>query len=179
VEVTPIAEGQTPYLREGAAGEPEVGQPSPRPATVVNLADVTERDERHGDCALGERDLGRAAGSVGTGISYVTIPAGHIGWPPHCHSAEEEIFVVLAGEGAVVLGDEQHAVRPGHVVGRPPGTRVPHSFRAGEDGISYLAYGTRVPNDICYYPRSGKVSLRGVGVIGRIEPLDYWDGEPG
>jgi uncharacterized cupin superfamily protein len=40
-----------------------------------------------------------------------------------------------------------------------------------------LAYGTREPNDICYYPRSGKVYLCGVGVIGRIEPVDYWEGE--
>ncbi len=40
-----------------------------------------------------------------------------------------------------------------------------------------MAYGTRDPNDICYYPRSAKVSLRGVGVIGRIEQLDYHDGE--
>ena len=34
-------------------------------------------------------------------------------------------------------------------------------------------------NDIVYYPRSGKVSLRGVGVRFRVDPLDYWDGEPG
>jgi hypothetical protein len=34
-----------------------------------------------------------------------------------------------------------------------------------------------VPNDVCFYPRSGKVYLQGVGVIGRIEQLDYWDGE--
>ena len=26
-------------------------------------------------------------------------------------------------------------------------------------------------------PRSGKISFRGVGVIGRLEQLDYWDGE--
>jgi hypothetical protein len=40
-----------------------------------------------------------------------------------------------------------------------------------------LAYGTRDPNDIAYYPRSNKVNLRGVGVIFRPERLDYWDGE--
>ena len=28
-----------------------------------------------------------------------------------------------------------------------------------------------------YYPRSGKISFRGVGVIGRLEQVDYWDGE--
>jgi uncharacterized cupin superfamily protein len=43
--------------------------------------------------------------------------------------------------------------------------------------LTLLTYGTREPNDIVYYPRSGKVALWGVGVVGRIEPLDYWDGE--
>ncbi|MBV9167001.1 MAG: hypothetical protein JO342_12700 [Solirubrobacterales bacterium] len=90
---------------------------------------------------------------------------------------EEEIFVVLAGDGVVQLGDEQTPVRPGHVVSRPPATRIPHVFRAGEAGLTYLAYGTREPADICYYPRSNKINFGGVGVIARLEQLDYWDGE--
>jgi uncharacterized cupin superfamily protein len=52
-----------------------------------------------------------------------------------------------------------------------------HTFRAGDAGMVLLAYGTREPNDICFHPRSNKVSLRGVGVIARVERLDYWDGE--
>ena len=44
--------------------------------------------------------------------------------------------------------------------------------------MTCLVYGTREPNDICYYPRSNKIGFRGVGVLGRIESLDYWDGEP-
>ena len=51
------------------------------------------------------------------------------------------------------------------------------SSRPGPNGITYLVYGTREPNDICYYPRSNKISFRGVGVIG-ARALDYWDGEP-
>ena len=42
---------------------------------------------------------------------------------------------------------------------------------------SCLAYGQRATNDIVFYPDSGKVSFAGVGVIGRLEQLDYWDGE--
>ena len=30
-----------------------------------------------------------------------------------------------------------------------------------------------------YYPRSGKVSLRGIGVRFRVDRLDRWYGEPG
>ena len=41
-----------------------------------------------------------------------------------------------------------------------------------------LIYGTRKPNDMCWYPRSNKIFWRGLGVIGRIEALDYMDGEP-
>jgi hypothetical protein len=37
--------------------------------------------------------------------------------------------------------------------------------------------GTREPSDIAYYPRSNKVYFRGVGLMARIERLDYWDGE--
>ena len=46
--------------------------------------------------------------------------------------------------------------------------------------MTFLAYGTREPNDVCYYPRSNKIYWRGLGLglIARWEPLDYGDGEP-
>jgi len=44
--------------------------------------------------------------------------------------------------------------------------------------MTMLVYGTRRPNDICYYPRSRKIYWRGVGLIGRVESLEYADGEP-
>jgi len=58
---------------------------------------------------------------------------------------------------------------------RPPGTGVCHAFLAGDAGLTYLVYGTRVPGDICFYPRSQKLNIDGVRF--RIEQLDYWDGE--
>ena len=73
---------------------------------------------------------------------------------------------------------EEHELRPGHVVARPPGTGVSHWFRAGEQGVTMLIYGTRKPNDMCFYPRSNKISWRGLGVIGRVDLLTYRDGEP-
>jgi hypothetical protein len=64
------------------------------------------------------------------------------------------------------------------VIARPPGSRVSHWFRAGPHGMTMLIYGTRKPNDMAWYPRSNKISWRGLGVIGRIEALEYDDGEP-
>jgi uncharacterized cupin superfamily protein len=171
---TDAGTGRHPYEREPELDWPE---PSARPPSIVNADDV-EPEERDGaTVARARRDLGRAAGSVRTGMKLYDVRPGKLGAPPHCHSAEEELFVVLDGEGTLLLGDEELAVRRGHALSRPPGTGVAHAFMAGERGLSYLAYGTREPNDITYYPRSGKVFLRGVGVVGRIEPLDYWEDE--
>ena len=51
--------------------------------------------------------------------------------------------MILGGSGTVRIGDEEAAVRAGHVVSRPAGTALAHSFRAGPDGLEYLAYGQR------------------------------------
>jgi len=164
--------------------EPYLDWPDPepeRPPNVVATHDV-EPDVRGG---RRRRYLAAAAGSRWTGLTHIELDPGSLSGPPHCHSAEEELFVVLDGEGTLELipsrdrGDEpeQHPVRPGSVVARPPGTGVAHAFRAGDSGVTLIAWGTREPNDICWYPRSKKIYWRGVGVVGRIETLDYWEGE--
>lgn len=168
------ADTRHPWEREAESGEPEAPPPSPRPSRIVNYADVEPLEVR----ASLDRDLGRTTGSERTGLCHVAIAPGKQGAPHHCHSAEEEIFVILEGGGTLRLGDDEAPVRAGHVLGRPPGTRVAHSFRAGDEGMTYLAYGTREVNDIAYYPDSNKVNFRGIGLITRLERLDYWDGEP-
>ena len=145
-----------------------------RPANIVNVSSV----EPHVVAGRRRRHLGGAAGSRWTGLTHIECDPGTLSGPPHVHSAEEELFVVLEGEGTLELWpDEREPVRVGSVVARPPGTRVAHAFRAGDSGLTLLAWGTREPNDICWYPRSKKIFWRGVGVIGRIEELDYWEGE--
>jgi uncharacterized cupin superfamily protein len=176
------AEEDHPWKREAAAGPPEITETSPRPANIVNVDDL-EPVERDGS-TVGRRvrNLGQAAGSLRTGLRLSEVLPGKLNSPPHCHSAEEEIFVVLEGEGDLLLwepsGIVEHPVRAGSAIARPPGTGVAHGFRAGQHGMTMLMYGTRDPNDICYYPRSGKVFFTGLGVIARLgESLDYWDGE--
>jgi uncharacterized cupin superfamily protein len=180
VESSPGAIDGAPFqfVREADLGPPDLPDPVRRPATIVNLDAVEARPVSQGRVARVRRDLATAAGSRHTGLQHVQLEPGAESAPLHCHSLEEEIFVILEGEGRLVLDDAVQApLRRGHVVARPPGTGVAHVLRAGERGLTYLAYGTRESGDICYYPRSNKISFRGVGVIGRIERLDYWDGE--
>ncbi len=165
------------WTAEAALGSPDLPDPSPRPSRIVNVDELPDEEWGKGEIQSTSRELGVAAGSKRSGISYVKAAPGKLNVPPHCHSAEEEVFVVLGGEGVCLLGDEEHPVRRGNVVARPAGTRVAHAFRAGNPGLELLSYGTREPNDIAYYPRSNKLNFRGVGVITRLDRLDYWDGE--
>src|SRR5262249_33696881 len=145
----------------------------PRPANVVRLLDLpTEVEDRPG-WELTQRWVGRHFGTLTTGMSHLEIAPGAKSFPFHCHSAEEELFIVLDGAGSVRLGDERHDLRPGHVVSCPAGSRVAHQFIAGDDGMTVLAYSNVDPNDIAYFPDSNKVKLRGVNVVMRVEPVDY------
>jgi uncharacterized cupin superfamily protein len=179
-----VSPGPHPWDREAEAGDLELPPPSPRRENISSLK--AEPEEGGAWCELAD-----AAGSARSGLNWIRLDPGRRGPPPHCHSAEEEIFVILDGEGTLELWPtpgtrriranfeyEEHPVRAGHVLSRPPGTRIAHSLKAGDAGLTYLVYGTRDTNDVCYYPRSNKIFFRGVGIIARLESLEYSDGEP-
>jgi uncharacterized cupin superfamily protein len=180
-------EGLTALLFATPAEPPPFHDGAPEPARAINLADAGSAYEGEaGRWVL----LARQAGAQHAGVNYGRLEAGHDGAPPHCHSADEELFVFLEGTATFELWPspsdvlehqaekETVGVRAGHVVSRPPSTGVSHSLRAGDEGASFLVYGTRRPNDVCYYPRSNKIYWRGLGLIARLEPLTYDDGEP-
>jgi uncharacterized cupin superfamily protein len=172
------SDGPNPFEREVAAGELELPEPeSSRPPTIRATQDVPPELMRHGGVDSQWRELGIAVGSDLSGMNHVEVASGARCCPFHCHGAEEEIFVVLAGDGTLRLGEERHPVQTGHVVARPPGTRIAHQFIAGDGGLTFLAWGTREANDVVFYPDSNKVNLRGIGIKTRVEALDYWNGE--
>ena len=170
-----------PWEIEERVGELEFAEPGERPPNVVAVDDIPLDED-------GDKELAGVAGSQVSGLNWIRREPGRRGSVPHCHSLESEAFVVLEGGGTLELWPtpmaaergavfESHELRPGHVVARPPGSRIAHSIVAGAEGITYLAYGTREPNDIAYYARSNKVYFRGVGLMMRAEHVPYWDGE--
>ena len=175
-----------PWDIEAALEPLEVGEPAPRPENILNVDEVEL--EQWGDKAVTAPLATRERSDV-AGFHWERLNPGRRGSVPHCHSEEEEIFVILEGTAVLELCPsplraergaraEEVELRPGHIVARPAGTGISHSFLAGPDGVTMLIYGTRRPNDMCWYPRSRKISWRGLGVIGRIEALEYGDGEP-
>jgi uncharacterized cupin superfamily protein len=175
LDFLPVHQFQLEAERAGPVELPE--EPDPRPPTIVNLGDVEPREFRRERVDARSRFLSRRLGARHTALNHSELAPGSESASPHCHSGVEELFVVLEGGGVLLLGEteEEHPVRAGSLVARPAGTGVAHGFRAGESGLTMLAYSDLDPNDMCFYPRSGKVSLRGLGIVIKPERTTYWD----
>lgn len=183
----PWVEGRDddPWDIEATVPPLEIGEPAPRPKTIVNVDECPDYPEEIHSKALAEQ-----AGSERTGLNWVELKPGEHTSPPHCHSAEEEVFVVLAGDGVLELWPspvkEEYGevrkdvpIRAGHVVARPPSSRIAHRLTAGAKGMTLLVYGTRNLDEVVYFPRSKKLYFRGVGVVVRAEHVTRLEGEDG
>jgi uncharacterized cupin superfamily protein len=181
----PWVQGRTdnPWDIEAAAEPLDFSTESPRPQSIVNVEDCADYPED-----IHSKELAGTAGSVKAGLNWLDLKEGEHSSVPHCHSTEEEHFVVLDGQGVCELwpsplAEERGAtredipLRAGSVVCRPGATRIAHRFTAGAGGMKLLVYGTRDMDEVVYYPRSQKIFFRGLGVITRVEHVPYMDGE--
>jgi len=96
-------------------------------------------------------------GMKGFGMSVVEVEPGKKAWPYHLHYGEEEMFVILKGEGTIRYDDEHHPIKPGDVIYTPPGDGTAHQIINTSDApLQYLAMSTQQLPEVCYYPDSGK-----------------------
>lgn len=123
---------------------------------------------------------GTAARKLGAAID--TLAPGKIVCPYHYHLAQEEMFVVLQGQGHLRVAGEMVPVKAGDVVFIPPGPEYPHQFVNTSDApMTYLSISTQERPEICEYPDSGKYAAYAHGfsaIQRRANNLDYYDGEP-
>jgi uncharacterized cupin superfamily protein len=134
---------------------------------------------------VGQR-VGTVARKLGAGVDIV--PPGKRACPYHFHYAQEEMFVILEGEGTLRVAGEMIPIRAGDVIGIPPGPEYPHQIINTSDApLTYLSFSTQELPEVCEYPDSGKyvAFARAKGTLlegGRMHrpdtDLDYWDGEP-
>lgn len=120
------------------------------------------------------RSLGGRLGMVEN-----TLPPGTVGCPFHWHAREDEIFYVLRGRGVFRYGDELREIGPGDCMACPAGTGIAHQIaNPFDEDLVYLAVGPYDPHEVCGYPDNGKVMVRALKTVGRLEEADYMDGEP-
>ncbi|MDF3064792.1 MAG: putative Auxin-binding protein [Polyangiaceae bacterium] len=113
------------------------------------------------------------------GVNHVRLKKGTTACPFHYHLREDEVFYVLEGRGVLRYGDELHDLRPGDCISCPAGTQQAHQIcNPYDEDLVYLAVGLFDPHEVCVYPDSEKVMIRGVKMLGHLTPRKYFEAEP-
>lgn len=111
-----------------------------------NLREVQDVAVEHGLSETQEARFPRAdLEAEQTGINYLIVKPGRREAFAHRHRAAEEIYVVLAGSGAVKLDDDLLELAPLDAIRVSPG--VTRAFEAGPNGLEVLVVGPHVEAD--------------------------------
>lgn len=135
--------------------------------------------------------LGRHVGLKGLGAMHVEVAPGKRAFPFHNHLGNDEMFVILEGEGVYRFGEADYPVKAGDICGAPRGGpgNAHQLINTGARPLRYIGISTMNDPDVVEYPDSGKFSAMAIApgpdffrahlkVIGRREDSrDYWEGE--
>ncbi|MGS0997623.1 cupin domain-containing protein [Rhodanobacter sp. UC4451_H18] len=152
---------------------------TPIPAGLPQGATAERYDLRWGEVAsrIGARQLG---------CNLTVVAPGKSACPFHSHRAEEEMFVILDGDGELRYGDTRYPVRAGDIIACPTGgPETAHQIiNTGATEMRYLAISTVAPAEVCEYPDSGKFGAFADATAARFRHIgrtadarDYWEGE--
>ncbi len=152
---------------------------------VVNARDQEEHVHLDGESWGGSyKDLTPALrgpdgrGMDRLGVNLTRLPPGRALCPFHHHLREDEVFYVLSGRGVLRYGDELFDLGPGDCVSCPAGSGVAHQIaNPFDEDMVYLAIGPNDPHEVCVYPDSNKVMVRGLRTVGVLEKTHYMHGE--
>ena len=157
---------------------------------IANLDEIDSFDDVEEDGFYASRRALFSAGIGARKLGYnlTILPPGKAQCPFHSHRGEEEMFLILDGEGELRFGDRRFPIRRHDVIACPTGgPEVAHQIiNTGTTELRYLALSTRVDIEVCEYPDSGKVLLSagrdGGSRIRKMfrseQDVDYYDREP-
>ncbi|MBV8171341.1 MAG: cupin domain-containing protein [Candidatus Eremiobacteraeota bacterium] len=110
-------------------------------------------------------------------VEITKVPPGAASGPYHSHSAQFELFLVIAGSGVVRHADGTDTVKPGDAFLFKP-NETHQIINDGAEDLVYYVIADNPIGETCYYPDSGKWAVRAPEYrLMRGAPLDYYDGE--
>ncbi len=99
------------------------------------------------------KKLGDAAGLGQFGVNLLRLPPGAWSSQRHWHTHEDEFVYVLAGEVMLVTDDGEEVLQSGDAAGFKAGESNGHCLaNRSESDVLVLEIGSRVPDDVTYYP---------------------------
>jgi uncharacterized cupin superfamily protein len=127
---------------------------------IMNIEDVVFEDiEEDGYYTSKRGQISDHIGARMLGYNLTVLPPGKAQCPFHNHHAEEEMFLILDGEGELRFGDERYPIRKHDVIACPPGgPEVAHQIiNTGTATMRYISVSTNAEVEACEYPDSQKV----------------------
>lgn len=128
----------------------------------ANLDDVAFTDiEDNGHYTSRRAQFSAGIGARKLGYNLTELPPGKAQSPFHSHREEEEMFLILEGEGELRFGSQRFAIRKHDVIACPTGgPEVAHQIiNTGRVTMRYLSLSTMSSTEICEYPDSNKVGV--------------------
>ncbi|WP_320668918.1 cupin domain-containing protein [Patulibacter defluvii] len=123
----------------------------------IHLDDVPEQGWEVGELQATRRRLGAAAGAHRIGVAVIDVAPGRRSTPPHSHADEEEIFLVLEGDGLSWQSSGRapacYPIAAGDVLVHPANGPA-HTLIAGERGLRVLVVAEGSRTNITYLPRT-------------------------
>jgi uncharacterized cupin superfamily protein len=126
-------------------------------------------------------------GAKKLGYNLTELPPGKAQCPFHNHHGEEEMFLILEGQGELRFGSERYPIRKHDVIACPTGgAEVAHQIiNTGTTRMRYLSLSNVVDIETCDYPDSNKIMIgagprgeRGLWKMFRSEAtVEYYDRE--
>jgi uncharacterized cupin superfamily protein len=154
----------------------------------VNLEDVKFDDiETNGYYTSRRACFSAAIGARQLGYNLTELPPGKAQCPFHSHRSEEEMFLILEGEGELRFGTQRYRIRKHDVIACPTGgAEAAHQIiNTGGTTMRYLSLSTSAEVEVCQYPDSNKIGVFAsapgaprLRALHRADSaVDYYDGE--
>jgi len=128
----------------------------------VSLGEVQFDDVEENGLYTSKRALfSQSIGARKLGYNLTELPPGKAQCPFHSHREEEEMFVILEGEGELRFGEQRFKIRRHDVIACPTGgPEVAHQIiNTGKSPLRYLSVSSLSTTEICEYPDSGKIGV--------------------
>jgi uncharacterized cupin superfamily protein len=165
-----------------------------RPFVNLNEIELMPQSPQKPDAGFEARFAPIAAplGATKLGCRLTVVPPGKKAFPHHVHHVNDELFVILSGEGTLRFGAEQYPVRSGDVIVCPAGgaDKAHQLINTSAGELRYLSISSLKQPEVAEYPDSGKFGVYSVTAAEATPParrlvflgrtasgVDYFDGE--